>query len=70
MPRISSRNGKELPNYNEAEAFDFSDEESEGEYVSAKQKRINDRESLFKRMGRAVLGSVEADWVANRRCRA
>ncbi len=43
MPRISSRNGKELPNYNEAEAFNFSDEESEEEYVSAKQKRIDDR---------------------------
>jgi hypothetical protein len=49
MPRISSRNGKELPNYNEADAYNLSEEESEGEYVSAQQKRIDDRKSTVLR---------------------
>jgi len=60
MPRISSRNGKELPNYNEAEAFNFSDE-SEGEYVSAKQKRVDDRES-DRLPGQVLTWRADGEW--------
>lgn len=47
MPRFSSRNGKELPNYNEAAQPDWDMSESEGEYLARAPKLLERELSLL-----------------------